>query len=218
MKNKRILCYGDSNTWGYIPGTGQRFDDDVRWTGVLQTQLGIDYTILEEGLSGRTTAMDNGADWTRNGSKLLLPVLQSHAPLDLVLVMLGTNDVKAVLQATPEKISQNMKYIVRAIKRAECGRGSQPPKILVIAPPPLGRMSGEVKLEFTDGGREKSLRLANFYHDVAAAESCAFFDAGSAIHTSEIDGVHFDAEEHRILGKTLAEEIRLLLRDNSLIA
>ncbi|MBQ9959278.1 MAG: acylhydrolase, partial [Oscillospiraceae bacterium] len=91
---KRILCYGDSNTWGYIGGVGERFGRDVRWTGRLQTLLGSDYTVIEEGLNSRTTVWDDPVEMHKNGYTYLMPCLQTHRPLDLVIIMLGTNDLE----------------------------------------------------------------------------------------------------------------------------
>jgi lysophospholipase L1-like esterase len=91
---KTILCYGDSNTWGYIPGTGERYASHVRWPGVLQNALGNGYVIIEEGLCGRTTVWDDPIEEYRSGKEYLIPCLKSHAPLDLVVLMLGSNDLK----------------------------------------------------------------------------------------------------------------------------
>ena len=91
---KTVLCYGDSNTWGYIGGTGERFAPEVRWPGVLQAALGGAYRVIEEGLNGRTTVFDDSIEEGRNGETYLRPCLQTHAPIDLVILMLGTNDLK----------------------------------------------------------------------------------------------------------------------------
>ena len=91
---RRILCFGDSNTWGYDPATGERFDEQTRWTGVLQAALGGDYTVIEEGLNGRTTVWDDPIEGHKNGHEYLVPCLETHRPLDLVVLMLGTNDLK----------------------------------------------------------------------------------------------------------------------------
>jgi lysophospholipase L1-like esterase len=206
----RILCYGDSNTWGYIPGTGERFDDNVRWTGMMQHFLGAEFKVIEEGLSGRTTAFDNERDWTKNGSKLLLPMLETHAPLDLVVLMLGTNDVKAQFGVTTEKIARNISYLVRAIQRSNSGRRGSAPNVLLIAPPPLGKLEGEVAIEF-GGGAEKSQRFAQTYKAVAEQCGCDFLDAGSIIRSSDLDGVHFDEGDHRKFGEAVSQAIQSIV-------
>src|SRR6266581_6911945 len=104
---KRILCYGDSNVWGQIPSTFERYDSNIRWTGLLQQLLEYDYELIEEGLGGRTTIFDDANKESCNGKKYLLPCLQSHNPLDIIILLLGTNDLKEKFNQTPEQVADN---------------------------------------------------------------------------------------------------------------
>src|SRR6056297_2207238 len=119
---KRILCYGDSNTWGYVPLTGERYDETVRWTMLLQEKLGGDYKIIEEGLNGRTTVLDDPLEPGRNGLTYLGPCVQSQSPLDLVVLMLGTNDLKRRFSLAPEEIAMGLEKLVLAIAGSGAGR------------------------------------------------------------------------------------------------
>ena len=119
-----ILCYGDSNTWGFVPGSeGERFSWEERWPGVLQGELGADYRVIEEGLSGRTTVLDNPLEPYRNGREYLLPCLQSHQPLDLVVIFLGTNDLGDRYSLPPLDIARGAAQLALLALRSETGPG-----------------------------------------------------------------------------------------------
>ena len=167
-----ILCFGDSNTWGFDPVTKGRYPRDIRWTGVLARELGPGHHVIEEGLSGRTTVFDDPIETHRRGRDYLIPCLRSHAPLDLVIIMLGTNDVKLRFTAPAYDIAKGMASLVDIIKRA----GSQ---VLLMAPPHLARLT-EFAEQF-QGGTEKSKRLAAYYRAVTAEYACDFLDAGFRI-------------------------------------
>jgi lysophospholipase L1-like esterase len=208
-----ILCYGDSNTWGHIPVDGSdspkkgRFGPNVRWTGVMREALGNEFSVIEEGLNGRTTVWDDpvrGGN-KRNGSVYLLPCLESHSPIDLVVVMLGTNDLKARFAVTPYDIAESIGYLIEIVVRSGCGRDGGPCGILIVSPPPLGKLTSYA--ETFSGGVGKSRDLARHYERVARQYGCHFFDAGTVIGSSRVDGLHIDAEDHRTLGKTLAEKV-----------
>jgi lysophospholipase L1-like esterase len=202
---RSILCYGDSNTYGRDPETKERFPRTVRWPGVLQQCLGEEYQVIEEGLNGRTTVWDDpvrGDRHKRNGALYLVPCLESHAPLDLVVLMLGTNDLKAKFSVTPVDIAQSVEALVQVIQASGCGPEGGPPEVLLIAPPPLGHLT-EYAETFT-GGVEKSKKLGTYYRDAAEARGCRFLDAGTVISASSRDGLHFDPEGHRKLGERVA--------------
>lgn len=209
-----ILCYGDSNTWGSIPLTefpmrGGRFGLHERWTGVLQQTLGADYRIIEEGLGGRTTVRDDPIEGEhKNGKTYLLPCLETHQPINLVVLMLGTNDLKYRFGVSPYDIALSISTLIRIIQTSTCGREGQAPRILVLCPPPIIEVGNLGKM--FAGGAEKSRALAAEYTQIAAFHECAFFDVGSIIHSSPVDGIHFDRESHAQLGTSLAEVIRAL--------
>lgn len=205
----RILCYGDSNTWGYNPLTQGRYADDVRWTGVLQAELGSNYRVIEEGLNGRTTVWDDPIGCLKNGKTYLEPCLESQKPLDLVIIMLGTNDLKQRFSAPPTDIAAGAGILARMTMRSGTGRNDGDPMVLLVAPPPTVRLTSYS--DMFAGAGEKSARFAAEYHRVAREQGCAYFDAGSVLISSEKDGIHFEAEGHAALGKALAEKVRELL-------
>ena len=139
---KTVLCFGDSNTWGYDPLTRERFDRDIRWPGVLRNELGEDYLVLEEGLNGRTTIWGDPIDGAhKNGSRYLLPCLESHAPLDLVVIMLGTNDLKRRFGVPAEDIARGAARLVGIARQSMCGPRCDAPQVLLVAPPPTTKLT-----------------------------------------------------------------------------
>ena len=216
MTDRRILCFGDSLTWGWVSTTDgaptERFSRSERWTGVLADELGAGYTVIEEGLSARTTNVDDPADPRLNGAAYLPACLASHLPLDLVIIMLGTNDTKAYFNRTPLDIGVGMSLLVGQVLTSAGGVGTTypAPKVLVVAPPPLGDLPHPwFKLIF-EGAREKTAQLAHVYEALASFAKVDFFDAGSVISTDGSDGIHFSAENNRDLGRALADKVREL--------
>lgn len=205
-----ILCYGDSNTWGYNPSTKERYERDERWTGVLQFTLGDEYHVIEEGLNGRTTVWDDPIEGEyKNDKTYLVPCLESHKPLDLVIIMLGTNDLKKRFSVTTYDIAEGAGVLVDIVKQSRCGRNDNPPEVLLLAPPPLGRLT-EFS-EIFEGGLEKSKKFSECYRRVAEEHGCEFFDTSSVVRSSDIDGVHLDKESHRKLGRAIAEVVKKIL-------
>ena len=201
----RILCYGDSNTWGYIPASmDQRFSKEDRWTGILQRMLGDRYEIIEEGLSGRTlVSIDkrNGHEG-RSGAEYLLPCLDSHDPLDLVIIMLGTNELKTVYYRNPKEVGKIFEDVfVNTILNRKPPYRKVPPKLLIIAPPNITKES-----EKYIGGIEKSEKLAEIYENIATRNNCMFLDNGDLIVGE--DGVHLSRDGHRILASKLTIMIK----------
>ena len=132
---KTVLCFGDSNTWGYVPGSnGERHSRDARWPARLQSALGVDWEVIAEGLSGRTATIDRPDSEGRNGLPYLLPCLHSHAPVDLVVICLGTHDVNFVAD---DRVARCVARLVRVVRRSEAGPGGAAPEVLVICPPPF---------------------------------------------------------------------------------
>lgn len=206
-----ILCYGDSNTWGQIPGSEGRYAPDVRWTGVLAGELGPSYQVIEEGLCGRTTLWDDPIEGYKNGREYLIPCLETHKPLDLVVLMLGTNDLKLRFSVPAYDIAASIGVLVEIIQKSAAGKASQPPQVLVIAPAPLGVLTEYA--EMFEAGSAKSQKMAAHYQRVAEEYQCAFLDAGQVIVSSDLDGVHFDADQHSRLGKAVAARVKDLFAD-----
>ncbi len=204
-----IVAFGDSNTWGYDPKSATRFAPDIRWTGVMQRELGADYRVIEEGLNGRTTVFDDPIEPDRRGADYLPPCLRSHAPLDLLILALGCNDMKKRFSASPGDIANGAERLIRIARAEEVGSGGASPRILLVAPPPMARLTGFA--EMFEGAGEKSRVLAQRYRDVAERQNVGFVDAGQLIACSDLDGIHFEAESHAILGQAMAEAARMVL-------
>lgn len=156
---KTILCYGDSNTWGYNPdGTG-RYPKHIRWTSVLQNELGNDYDVIPEGLNGRTTVWDDPVRGEyRNGKKYLLPCLHTHKPIDLVILFLGSNDLKYRFNVNSNEIAQSIEMLANIIEKSETGPNMSSPEILVIIPPPILTPNGIKTSDYLAPEFEKAVR------------------------------------------------------------
>lgn len=203
---RTILCYGDSNTWGYDPASGKRFPFEVRWTGVLSRELGNGYRVIEEGLNGRTTRWDDPISPGRNGLAYLAPCLESHHPLDMVLIMLGTNDLKQRFNLSASDIAESAGALAGTARQVARNAAGQPPHVLLIAPPAVTTLTGFDEM-FT-GAEAKSRLFSRYYRMAAGWNGASFFDAGSVIESSLLDGIHFEADAHRALGQALAHEVR----------
>ena len=210
-----ILCYGDSNTWGKVPGTtpAQRYPVDVRWTGLLQMKLGSEYEVLEAGLNSRTTDLDDPDPQKpgRNGLTLLPPTLEINHPFDLVIFMLGTNDVKKQYNRVAEGVAQGMRKLLVEVDVYAKKFGIQRPPILLLSPP----LVKEVRKEMYEGGEEKSRKLAGLYQNLATEFStessrCYFMDASSCGDPSAVDGVHIDERAHQKLAKMIFDQINVM--------
>ena len=212
---KNILCFGDSNTWGYSPQDGIRFSLDIRWTGVLQKSLGPSYRIIEEGLNGRTIFVNEEgkeARSLRSGSDVLPVILESHRPLDLVIVMLGTNDLKEEFELTVKEIAQGAKTLCEMILRSEY-LVKNLPKILLISPTYIGSTIMPDQDEFFNQARKKSYQFAEHYQRVANELGIHFLDAAKIVSASEGEGVHWDAEQHVKFGKKIGMTIEKILEN-----
>jgi lysophospholipase L1-like esterase len=207
---REILCFGDSNTWGYDPSSKERFANEVRWTGVLQAVLGAGYRVIDEGLNGRTTVWEDPVEGDKMGKRHLVPVLESQAPLDLVILMVGTNDTKKRYSAPPTDIAAGVGVLLDIIGKCASGRDGKAPPVLLVAPVALSKLTEFAQM--FEGGSEKSRTLAALYAEQAKARGCAFFDAGTVARCSDLDGVHFDATGHRALGEALAREVRKIFK------
>ena len=210
---KRILCFGDSNTYGYIPGgNGRRYGPDVRWTGLLSAWLKPECLIIEEGLPGRTTVFEDPILPGRKGSDYFYPCLWSHAPLDMLLLMLGTNDCKMRFGASAKNIASGMETLVRMAISTPVWAAT--PKVLLISPPPMtpkcfDETSGEEPGSICS---EKSCQLAPLYEKAAERLGCAFLDAGVKVQVSGIDGTHMDEIAHFTMATAVMSRIRQLFQ------
>ena len=217
---KTILCYGDSNTWGYIPGTGSRFSPEIRWPGVLQRSLGSEYKVEEAGLNGRTTIWDDPFDPWRNGRDGLIPALRMAAPLDLVILMLGTNDLK---WHNAWESARGCKALITAMQEQAGQFSGGRAEVLLVSPPEIvGPLSPMVSNPEEGDLAEASKQFRLYYPMFAASVGVPCFDAASVAAPAPVgtvlpgggigDGVHLPADAHLALGEALAAEVKKILR------
>ena len=216
---KTILCYGDSNTWGFNPRTQERYDHKTRWPMALKNILNRNappddpyWWVVEEGQNGRTSCREDPVEGDKNGLRQLLPILESHKPIDIVAVMLGTNDLKPRFNPSPYDIAQGVWNIVIAIQKTDFGPENTAPKVLMICPPQTAE-SPVFKHVFGDCV-ELSGKLPPMYRALAAECGAAFLDAGKYIMSSPADGIHLEAEDHHKLAEAVADSIRYLFPES----
>ena len=211
---KNILCFGDSNNHGYNSKTGGRFDVNERWTKLLQKNLGDDYYIIEEGLSGRTTSFEDPVFEGLCGLNVIYPCMMSHEPLDLVIIMLGTNDTKDRFNANSFIIGKGLERLAqKTIDTHAAWRGA--PNVLLIAPPPIHPDYAKTAVagEMGDKCVERSRGLAKEFKDVADRLHCHFLDAGSipGIEMYPYDWMHLSLESHKLLADELTKVMKEIL-------
>ena len=206
---KTIVCFGDSNTFGTDPASPDRYPWGTRWTSLLQLELGDGYRVVEEGHPGRTTNLDDPIEPHRNGMTYLMPCLESHRPIDLVTVMLGTNDLKQRFARNAADIAQAAALVARTAATAPVGPDGARPTVLFIAPPPVASL-GINDHAFT-GAAQKSRLFARHYAHQAERADLPFLDAGAVIRSSDVDGIHFDPDElPKLAGAVLAKILEIL--------
>lgn len=211
--SKTIVCFGDSNTHGYDGVTEGRFSIHERWTGLLGQYLGEMYHICEEGLGGRTTVIPDPLTEGMSGLKAIGPVLLTHEPVDLLLIMLGTNDTKQRFQMTAENIAGGLQRLIKKAKNIPAW--AVKPNILVVAPLAIQEeyIHGTLSGEMGEGCVEKSVRIPGLFRETAEAEGCYFCDCNKigGMKQNTADYMHLDKQSHRILAETLAKIIPPIL-------
>jgi lysophospholipase L1-like esterase len=208
---KTILCFGDSNTFGTPPMTdledSRRFPRDTRWPTVMGDALGQDWTIIEEGLPGRTTVHDDPIEgqW-KNGIKVLPAVIETHRPFDLILIMLGTNDLKTRFSLPASDIAASAGLLIDMARMIPPLKGLAAHQPLLIAPPPI--VEKGCLVDMFAGGYEKSRGFGQLYGDIARGRGVPFLDAGTLVRSSETEGIHWDADQHVAFGRHMAGFVR----------
>lgn len=210
---QHILVYSDSLSWGIIPATRKRLLFEQRWPGVMEMSLcssGRKVRVVEDCLNGRRTVWDDPFKPGRNGLAGLAQRIEIHSPLELVVLMLGTNDFQSMHEHNAWHSSQGISALVSAIRTAPIEPGMPVPSILVVAPPAILAPKGPIEPKFT-GAERKCVGLAAAYRNVCDEIGCHFFDAGGVITSSNVDGVHLDLEQHLALGNALSRVVEQLL-------
>lgn len=214
MMKRHILCYGDSNTWGFCAATGGRYGDDVRWTRRLQDLLGNNYLVAEAGLNGRTTVFEDPLNEGLNGLTHLLPAMSQHCPLDLLIIMLGTNETKERFSATPRNIADGLRRLVNKAKGLELLFTDGKPRILIVAPIKIDeRIYGEplVAAGMGAGCVEKSHALPTLFEALAAELSCEYMDCNPYVTPALGDYMHFDLDSNERFAKALKDKVAEIL-------
>jgi len=218
-----VLVFGDSITWGWlptepiVPTTRHAVED--RWPNIMAAELGDEYHVITEGLSGRTTNIDDpNAPGLLNGAEYLDSAMFSHQPIDLVIIMLGTNDTKTYLKRTPLEIGLGVGELINIVQEGS-GTGwytyeDSTPEVLVISPPPLGEEIDPLAAEIFEGAQDKIKALAAIYSNIATTAGVQFFDAATVVELDEVgvDGIHLLVEGNQDLGLAVAETVQKIMK------
>ena len=218
---KRILCYGDSNTWGYDPvhtdpvsGKAARYDEHTRWTGVMRKLLGTQYHIWEAGLSGRTTVFDDPVMPTRNGARDFEMVLQMCEPVDCVILALGTNDMKDQYQASALIAAKAMDRLLHVCKAALMASRCPDAKIILVCPlKPGADGRGVYGHGFSSRSAEEAEKVRGYYRQLAGKHNCAFVDWNDHVQPSGADGIHMTPEGHQCIAEVMTRLVQTVLND-----
>ncbi len=209
---KTVLAFGDSLTWGAVPGSDDRHAFEDRWPNVLERELGDGVRVIENGLNGRTTVHDDRFSPHRNGADHLPGLLEAHTPLDLVIIMLGTNDLNFCYGGRAFEAMLGIDRLVEIVQHHPYTRGARSPDVLLVAPPHLREAENEPDYgEYFGAAIAESKKLSGLYERVATERGCISADAAPLAQASPIDGCHLDAESTRALGAGLAPAVRSLL-------
>lgn len=198
---KKILCFGDSNTYGYIPATHERYDKSIRWTGILQDLCGDDYKIIEAGCNNRTAFCDNPVGIMQTGYKILPEFLSKD--LDYMILALGINDMQMHYTFTEKDIKNGIEHLI------DMTRNTIPTcKIILICPSVLTKhvlKSPKFSTMFNEISIERSYKLSPIYSDIALQKKCKYLDLNTCTIPSEIDGLHYEPDQHKIIAQKIFE-------------
>ncbi len=214
---KTILCYGDSNTYGYNPSNGLRYSEDVRWTGRLQKLLGNAYRVIEEGCNGRTTIFDDPIEGWKNGLEYLRPCLNSHKPVDIVILMLGSNDLKGMFHASAGQIAAGASALIEVIQSFTALKQEYVPRIILVSPPEIGEgiRTSPFGGSFHADAVSRSKEFPKYFKKTAEKYHCVFFNAAEYVQPSAIDSLHLSREAHEKLAEELCRTVRELETNES---
>ncbi|MCI8365165.1 MAG: hypothetical protein HFG34_09485 [Eubacterium sp.] len=206
---RRILCFGDSNTYGYSPVDGQRYGDDINWPGVLDRLLGDKFEVINEGKNGRTVAFDDPYKEGCNGMSDIEACIEDHEPLDLVIIMLGTNDLKVYFDASPQIIAENLRKMCKAVQTKTDAR------IILASPALLGDQIefSPLHLEFGRTQVDYSFELAPYFEKVAKEIGAEFIDLAMVAMSSDVDCLHLMPEEHAKVAQAMRDKVLWMFRE-----
>lgn len=216
MSEKRIVCFGDSNTWGYNPASGTRYGDDVRWTKLLEKKLGGEYRVIEEGQNGRTIANPDPWEWgTKCGMDHILPIVESQMPMEALVIMLGSNDLKSKFHLPVPDIAGSLQNMLKSV-RGHCKYYLNAPdlKILIVSPPAIGEnFMNSPFAEFFDMDEieAKCKEMPKWFKLVADQFGCDFLDATSEVAGGDIDSLHMSPEGHAKLAELVYQKLQAML-------
>lgn len=203
VKMKKILCFGDSNTWGCSPVDSTRYDEKTRWPMVMGSLLGDQYQIIEEGLNGRTVLNLSPVDKMANGIESIVSITEKNIPFDIAIINLGLNDVFISEEVTLREISDGVSEIIDIIRKIHNFAEFTEPEIVIMSP--SGYNSGIEHFSFIELQFNKLQRLPETYRNLSLKKNCRFFNASDYVTGSIIDGSHIDADSHILLGNKIAE-------------
>jgi lysophospholipase L1-like esterase len=205
---RTVLLFGDSNTWGYSPASGERLPRDRRWPGLLEKAVAGEWHVVEEGLRGRTATIDSPTAPGRAGIDYLEPCLDTHSPLDAVVVFLGTNDLNDRYRLMSEDAAIAIARLARLVLRSpEYGVRGEAPRVLLVAPPRFGRIDPAGSYA---GAAGKDEALAHHLREQAALLGCAFLDLGEHVRYSDLDTIHLDDEDQPAVARAVEAALRAL--------
>lgn len=203
----RVLCFGDSNTYGADPKTDERYPADIRWTGILQNLLGDGYEIIEEGLGGRTTIFERENRPGRNGKTYLLPCVMSHSPFDIIIINLGTNDFKNK-SLTAKDVAEGDEELIKIVQENAYDKNDKVPRIILVCPPDVDDTNDYAINGGLDETSERIKQLPIEIKKIAEKYNAGFVNLQEYVKPSSEDGVHLAPESHKIIAETLAKEIK----------
>lgn len=202
---KKVLCFGDSNTYGFVPEKCTRYDKNTRWTGVLQALCGSDFSIIEGGCNNRTAFVDNPAGAVQTGYKIL-PEYFTKDYFDIVVLAIGINDLQLFFRPTLEEFEQGIEKLIKITKDL-----SPNAKIILVCPSKLdlaGIKSGVFNFQFDETSVEKSYHLPQIYKKLAEKHACKLVDLNEIVKVSPLDGLHFSAESHKKIAENLYKNLK----------
>lgn len=191
-----------------MPDLLNRYPKHIRWTGILQQRLGDNFDVIEEGLGGRTTVWDDPVEEHKNGKKYLLPCLESHRPIDLVILMLGTNDLKDRFHVSSFTIATSIENLLNSIEKSASGPDFKAPQVLLVCPVPIRDVGNPDLNRMLEGGFSKSHELGAYYAAIAQRRGIWYLEPGERVQTSDQDGIHYTEAGHAKMAELMEEAVR----------